>query len=160
MFLRVLRFVRLPLLMLLLYALGRFWIGVKGVPYAPRGNAIFSVVGLTIISSIYFGALSRKVGGFGWLGTILVGFVVGLWAQLLVFALTLISYSAHLTTSYYLNWDSLNLKEGAPPATMNQLLAIRAGGLVTNVIIAIVAALIGRLLGVLVSAPARDVGAG
>ena len=155
MFLRVLRFVRLPLLMLLLYALLRLLIGIRGVPYEPRGNAMFSVVGLTIISSIYFGALSRKVGGFGWLGTVLVGFVLGLWAQILVFALTLISFSAHLTTSYYIHWDSLNLPPGSVPTSMGQLIGIRAGGLVANLIIAIVAALIGRLLGVLVSAPAQ-----
>jgi len=144
----------LPLLLLLLYALFRLWIGIRGVPYAPRGNAMFSVVGLTIISSIYFGALSRKVGGFGWLGTVLVGVVLGLWAQILVFALTLISFSAHLTTSYYIHWDSLNLPPETAPTSMGQLIAIRAGGLVANLIIAIVAALIGRVLGVLVSAPA------
>ena len=62
---RVLRFVRLPLLLLLIFAAARFSLGVAGVPYAPRGNAMFSIVGLTFISSFYFGALSRRVGGFG-----------------------------------------------------------------------------------------------
>ncbi len=152
MFSQVLRFVRLPLLLILLFALFRLAIGLRGVPYAPRGNAMFSVVGLTIISSIYFGALSRKVGGFGWLGTVLVGGVIGLWAQILVFALTLISYSAQLNNSYYLHWDSLGFKEPTP-VSMNQLLAIRGGGLVVNIIIAIIAALIGRALAALAPAP-------
>lgn len=152
MFPRVLRFVRLPLLLILIYAVFRLIIGLRGVPYAPRGNAMFSVVGLTIISSIYFGALSRKVGGFSWLGTILVGFVIALWAQILVFALTLISYSAHLSNSYYLHWDALGFKEPTP-VSMNQLLAIRGGGLIANIIIAIVAALLGRVLGVLAPTP-------
>ena len=154
MFPRVLRFVRLPLLLILIFAVLRLIIGLKGVPYAPRGNAMFSVVGLTIVSSIYFGALSRKVGGFSWLGTMLVGLVIALWAQILVFALTLISYSAHLSNSYYLHWDALGFKEPTP-VSMNQLLAIRGGGLLANIIIAIVAALLGRVLGVLAPTP-RD----
>ena len=65
---RVLEFVRLPLVLLVIYAAARFSLGLAGVPYAPRGNAMVSVVELTIISSIYF-ALSGKVGGFGWAGT-------------------------------------------------------------------------------------------
>jgi hypothetical protein len=152
MFSQVLRFVRLPLLLILIYAVLRLIIGLRGVPYAPRGNAMFSVVGLTIISSIYFGALSRKVGGFSWLGTILVGLVIALWAQILIFALTLLSYSAHLSNSYYLHWDALGFKEPTP-VSMNQLLAIRGGGLLANIIIAIVAALLGRVLGVLAPTP-------
>ena len=74
---RVLRFVRLPLLLLLIFAVARFALGAKGVPYAPRGNAMFSIVGLTFVSCFYFGALSRRVGGFGWGGTALVGYSIG-----------------------------------------------------------------------------------
>ncbi|MFL6210489.1 MAG: hypothetical protein ACJ74W_16655 [Pyrinomonadaceae bacterium] len=156
MFSQVLRFVRLPLLLILIYAVMRLIIGLNGVPYAPRGNAVFSVVGLTIISSLYFGALSRKVGGFGWLGTVLVGFIIALWAQILIFTLTLISYSAHLNNSYYLHWDSLGFKEPMP-VTMNQLLAIRGGGLVVNIILGIVAALLGRaLFGMLAPTPRSE----
>lgn len=146
MFSQVFRFVRLPLVLILIWAALRFFIGLRGVPYAPRGNAMFSVVGLTLISSIYFGALSGKVGGFRWLGTVLVGLLIGLWAQILVFALTVISFGAHLTNSYYLNWDSLNLPPNSAPASLGQLVGIRAGGLVANIILAIIAALIGRLL--------------
>jgi len=154
MFSQVLRFVRLPIVLILIWAVLRFIVGLRGVPYAPRGNAMFSVVGLTIISSIYFGALSGKVGGFRWLGTVLVGLLIGLWAQILVFALTIISFSAHLTNSYYINWDSLNLPPNTAPTSMGQLVGIRAGGLVANIIIAIIAVLIGRVLfGLLVSAP-------
>src|SRR5215210_194694 len=100
MFPQVLRFVRLPLLLLVIYATARFSIGLAGVPYAPRGNAMFSVLGLAIISGFYFGALSRRVGGFGWLGTILVGIVIGFFAQVLIFTFTLVSYAANLNTYY------------------------------------------------------------
>jgi hypothetical protein len=150
---RAIRFVRLPWLLLLLFALGRFWLGVRGVPYAPRGNAMFSVVVLTIVTAIIYGALSKRVGGFGWGGTVLVGLLIGLFAQVLVFALTVISFSGHFETSYYLNPDALNIHEG-DPVTMGLILGARTGGLVVNSIIAIVAACLGRLLSALAPAPA------
>ncbi len=150
---RVLRFVRLPLLMLVIYAAARFWLGASGVPYAPRGNAMFSIVGLTFISSVYFGALSRRVGGFGWGGTLLVGYAIGLFAQILIFTATWISYAAGVETSYFRHWDALNV----PPDTvvsMGQALQTRVGGLVVGPIVSAVAACIGRVLGGLAPAPA------
>ena len=85
---RVVRFVRLPLVLLTIYAVGRFLLGANGVAYAARGNSVFWVVGLTFISAIYFGALSRRVGGFGWGGTALVGATIGVYGQNLVFIAT------------------------------------------------------------------------
>jgi hypothetical protein len=152
---RVLRFVRLPWLLLLLFALGRFWLGVRGVPYAPRGNAIFSVVVLTIVSSIYFGALSKRVGKFGWGGTALVGLFIGLFAQVLVYALTVISFTGHFDTSYYLNPDALNVPDGTA-VTMALIVRARTGGLVVNSIIATVFACLGRLISALAPAPAES----
>lgn len=150
---RVLRFVRLPLLMLLLYAVARFALGANGVPYAPRGNAMFSIVGLTFVSAIYFGALSRRVGGFGWGGTALVGLSLGLWGQILIFLATWLSYAAGIEASYFRHWDALNVPEGTvvPMATAMQT---RAVGLVVGSLIPIVPALVGRLLGGLAPDPA------
>ena len=152
MIMKVLRFIRLPLLLLLLFALARFLLGLRGVPYAPRGNAMFSVVVLTLVSSFYFGALSKRVGGFGWGGTALVGLSIGLFAQILVFSLTLISFLGHLDTSYYLNPDSLSIPEGTP-ITMSVILQTRIGGLVVNAILAVIAACLGRLLSALAPRP-------
>ena len=76
---RVLRFVRLPLLLLTIFAVARFLLGANGVPHAPRGNAMFSIVGLSFVSSFYFGAMSRRLGGFKWGGTALVGYSIGLY---------------------------------------------------------------------------------
>ncbi len=152
---RVLRFVRLPLLMLVIYAAARFLLGVQGVPYAPRGNAMFSVVGLTFISCVYFGALSRRVGGFGWGGTLLVGYSIGLFAQILIFLATWISYAAGIETSYFRHWDALNV----PPDTvvpMGQALLARVGGLVVAPVVSTIVACIGRVLGGLAPAPAAS----
>jgi hypothetical protein len=150
-FLRTLKFVRLPFVIVAVYALGRFLVGLNGVPYAPRGNAMFSVFAATAIASFLFGGLSGKVGGFGWGGSALVGALIGLWAQLWIFCLTALSYLMSANT-YYNHWDSLNVPEGTS-VPMSQALAARAFGLVVNVIIAAIVALIGRACGALAPKP-------
>jgi hypothetical protein len=149
---RILRFIRLPLLLIFLFAVGRFILGVVGVPYTPRGNAIFSVLGLTLVSSFYWGALSGRVGGFSWLGAALVGIALGLFAQILIFSATALSYALDLNT-YYRHWDALNVPEGTV-VPLQQALRIRAGGLVVGPIMTGIVALIGRALGAL--APGRQ----
>jgi hypothetical protein len=149
---RVLRFVRLPLLLLLIFAAARFTLGAKGVPYAPRGNAMFSIVGLTFVSAFYFGALSKRVAGFGWGGTALTGYTLGLFAQILIFTATWLSYAAGVEGSYFRHWDALNVPEGTV-VSMGSALQVRAGALVVGPLIAIVPALIGRLAGALAPEP-------
>jgi hypothetical protein len=148
MIVRVLRFVRLPLVLLSIFAVARFSLGAAGVPYAPRGNAMFSIVGLSLVSSFYFGALSRKLGGFGWGGTLLVGYSIGLFAQILIFAATWLSYAANIETSYFRHWDALNVPAGTL-VPMGTALAARAGGLLVGPIFAVVPAAIGRALSAL-----------
>ena len=139
---RVLRFVRLPLVLIAVWTIARFVVGLAGTPYAPRGNAMFSVVGATIICALIYGAMSNRIGNFSWVGTILVGLVLGLWSQILIFTATLISYLADLNT-YFRHWDALNVPEGTV-VPMAQAMTARAGGLAVGPIMIIVIALIGR----------------
>jgi hypothetical protein len=139
---RVLSFIRLPILLLVIYAAARFSLGPAGVPYAPRGNAMFSVLGLAIISSFYFGALSRRIGGFGWGGTALTGYAIGLVAQILIFLATWISFAAGLET-YFRHWDSLNVPEGTV-VPLADAMRSRVVGLVVGPVLPLIAALIGR----------------
>lgn len=149
----VVRFVLLPWLLLLIWAIARFSLGLAGVPYAPRGNAMFSIVGLTLISCIYFGALSRRVGGFNWKGTVLTGIAIGLFGQVLIFLGTLVSYLAGLPT-YFVHWDALNVPEGTT-VPMAAAMGARAGGLLFGGIITpAIIALLGRALSGL--APGTD----
>lgn len=143
MFQRVLRFVRLPLLLIVIWTVLRFLNGpVFGTPYAPRGNAMFSILGLTIVCGLIYGALSNRVGNFSWVGTILIGVVLGLFSQILIFLATLISYVAEIDT-YFRHWDALNIPEGTT-ATMAQALKTRAGGFIAGPILGTITALIGR----------------
>ena len=145
MFSQVIRFVRLPLLLLLLFAVGRFSLGLARVPYFPRGTAIFSIVVLAFISSFYFGALSGKVGGFGWGGALLCGTVIGFAAQILIFTATLVSYLGDFNT-YFRHWDALNVPEGTV-VPMAQAMQARAGGLLIGPVFTTIAAALGRSLG-------------
>ena len=140
---RALRFIRLPILLLVIYTIARFSVGALGVPYAPRGNAMFSVLGLAIISGFYFGALSRRVGGFGWGGTALVGYSIGLVAQILIFLATWISFAAGLET-YFRHWDALNVPEGTV-VPIAAAMRSRVVGLVVGPILPLITSLLGRL---------------
>ena len=144
---QVIRFVRLPLLLLFLFTVGRFALGLAGVPYFPRGTAIFSVVVLSLISGLYFGALSGKLGGFGWGGALLSGAVIGFAAQILIFTATLISYLGDFNT-YFRHWDALNVPEGTV-VPMAQAMRARTGGLLVGPLLVVVAAAIGRSLSAL-----------
>lgn len=142
---RVIRFIRLPIVMLLLYTIGRFTLGALNVPYAPRGNAIFSIFGLAIISSAYFGALSKKIGGFSWGGTLLTGYSIGLTAQILIFIATFLSFALGIETSYFRHWDSMNVPEGTV-VPMARAMTSRAVGLAVGPLLPTIASAIGRAL--------------
>ncbi|HEV2801245.1 MAG TPA: hypothetical protein VGW12_12150 [Pyrinomonadaceae bacterium] len=139
---RVLRFVRLPLVLIIIWTIARFSLGLAGIPYAPRGNAMFSILGVTIICTLIYGAMSNRVGNFTWVGTILIGVVLGLFSQILIFLATLISYVADLDT-YFRHWDALNVPEGTT-VPMATALMTRAGGFIAGPVIGTIMALIGR----------------
>jgi len=142
----IITFIKLPMLLVLIWSLLRFSLGVFfGVPYAPRGNAMFSLVGLTLISSIYYGAISHSVMGYDWKGTLLTGTFIGLSAQIFIFVLSIVSLAAGLEGSYYIHWDSINIQEGES-MSMGGLVQLRFVGIIVNCIIAAVAASIGRAL--------------
>ena len=143
MFARVLRYVRLPLVLLLIWAALRFMMQpVFNIPYEPRGNAALSVAAVTIISGLIYGAMSNRVGRFNWLGTILVGAVIGFFAQLLIFTATLVSFAAGIDT-YFTHWDALNLPRDTK-AQMGPAMTARAFGLLFGPLNGAVIALIGR----------------
>jgi hypothetical protein len=159
----VLRFVRMPLLLVTIWAAVRFILGVVGVPYAPRGNAMFSLYSVMMLSCLYFGALSKNLAGFKWGGTILTGVTIGVYSQILILLATVISYAGGLNTSYFVHWDALNVDpatltppvemadalvhpEHVPMPPMSQALVGRLSGIVINGVIAGVFAVLGRLL--------------
>ena len=114
---------------------------------------MFSIVGLTYISCIYWGALTRRVVAMNWKGTVLTGIAIGLFGQVLIFLATLISLVGGLQT-YFLHWDALNIPEGST-IDFGRTLVVRAQGVIFGgTVVPAVFALIGRALGGLAPRPA------
>ena len=147
MFTQVLKLLRLPMLLLVVFTIGRFYLGFREVPYAPRGSSIFSIVVLNAISCIYFGALSGKIMRMPWQATLMIGLILALFSQVLVLSATIISYEAQIKTSYFLHWDALNIPEGKI-LTLGEIIGIRVRGLLIGApITSIITSFIGRGLG-------------
>jgi hypothetical protein len=152
----VLRLIRLPLLMITIWVIARFCMGLSGVSYTPRGNAIFSVLNMTWISCFYFGAVSRRLGGFNWKGVLLIGIFLGVYAQTLIFLATLVSYLGDFKTSYFIHWDALNVAEGTV-VPMSQAMMARGGGIVLGgTIFPAIITFFGRFMGRLIPASAAQ----
>ena len=145
---KVLQLIRLPLILIVILVIIRFILGARGVQYSARTNAATSVLMLTIWCSIIFGALSAKVNGLGWVGTILVGVFLGFFMESLVLIATVISYMANLNT-YFNNCDNLNV-DPCMAVPMSKALATRAQGLIGGPVTGMVMALVGRLFSKLI----------
>ncbi len=140
------------MVLILIVAIARLSLGPMGVEYGPRSNASFSVLVTNLISCIYFGSLTKKVGNFTWTQTILTGLTLGLFTQVIIFSFTTISYLAEIKNSYFTNWDALNVAPGTV-VPMAAALKARVGGLIVGPIISTVFVLIGRGLGFLAPQP-------
>ncbi len=140
-----LRLARPYLLLLAIFATGRFLQGVLGVPYA-RGHQVFSIVALTILSCVYYGAFTRRWRDYRLMQAIGFGVLLGLASQIVIFLLTLLSYSLSLQT-YFNHPTALNAADLERPVAFARALAVRTGGLVGNSIFSGIAGAIGWTLG-------------
>jgi len=149
-----LRLARPYFVLLAIFALARFLQGPFGVPYG-KGHHVFSIVTLTAFSCIYYGVFARRWRGYRLMQAILLAFVLGVVSQLVVLALTLLSYALSLET--YLNHPvALNLRPLAgsdlvagawEPVPLGQALSNRLGGLIGNSIFAGILGAIGWTAG-------------
>ncbi len=139
-----LRLARPYFVLLGIFATGRFLQGLLGFPYA-RGHQVFSIVILTVLSCVYYGAFSRRWRDYRLIQSIGLAAVLGLASQLVIVLLTLVSYAFSLQT-YFNHPTALNVANGQPVAFSHALL-IRAGGLVGNTIFSGIAGAIGWTLG-------------
>ncbi len=142
-----LRLARPYFVLLAIFAVGRFLQGLLGVPYV-RGHQVFSIVILTVVSAIYYGAFSRRWLDYRLIHAIAFGALLGLISQLVIFALTLLSYVLSLKT-YFNNPIALNAGWTAESVAFSRAVLTRTGGLVSNSIFAGIAGAIGWTLGAL-----------
>ena len=146
----VLKVVRLHLVLVAIFAIGRWAQGLGGLPYE-RGHQVFSLVAMTLLSCAFTAAFCRRWRGYGIGRALALGLLMGLVTQVVVFLSTVVSYALDLH-SYFNHPRALNVESAIPLA---QAVRIRAIGLVGNTVICAVAAGIGWLLGAHLPGPAE-----
>jgi hypothetical protein len=137
-----LRVARLYLVLLALFTVGRWAQSLGHVDYA-KAHHVFSIVTLTLLSSAFFAAFCRKWRGYSLLQAVMLGMILGLAAQLVIFLSTVISYGLGLHT-FFNHPTALNVEKDLP---MNEALLRRAGGLLAGPISNGIAAMLGWLMG-------------
>lgn len=125
-----LRLARLFFLLLAIFAVGRWTLSLKQVPY-DRGSPVFSLVTLTILSCLYYSAFARRWKGYRVLQAVMLSITLSFAAQLVILLSTLMSYAAGLDT-YFNHSIALNVEARAD---MAQAMTARAFGLVFNTLV-------------------------
>jgi hypothetical protein len=129
-----LRLARLFFVLLAIFATGRWFMSLK-VPYE-RGNPVFSVLTLTVISGLYYAAFARRWRGYSIGQAVVLSMLLALSTQLVIFASTLASYAAGLQTYWNhpiaLMGQEAGLGQSVPLA---QAMALRGFGLIFNTLV-------------------------
>jgi hypothetical protein len=107
---------RFYLLLLAIFSVGRWLQGVVGIPYE-RGH-----------QSIFYGAFCRRWLGYRPGQALVLGLLLGLASQIVIFAATLLSYGLGMHT-YFNNPRALNVEA---PIALGEALLRRLGGLFFN----------------------------
>jgi hypothetical protein len=137
-----LRLARLYFVLLGIVTTGRCIQGFLGVPY-DKGHHVFSIVILTIFSTIYYGAFARRWRSYRLSQSMGLGLILGLASQVVILLATVLSYALGLH-SYFNHPRALNVTEAVG---FGQALAIRLGGLVGNTVFAAIGGGLGWVLG-------------
>jgi hypothetical protein len=137
-----LRVARFYFLLLALFTVGRWAQSLMHVEYA-RGHHVFSIVTLTLLSSVYFSAFCRRWRGYSLLEAAMLGMMLGLAAQLVIVLSTALSYALGMHT-FFNHPTALNASAEVP---LNEALVRRLEGLVAGPISNGIVAILGWILG-------------
>ena len=134
---------RLYLVLLAIVTLGRWYLGnVAHVPYAVATDKM-SIVIVTLLSSIFYGAFCRKWQGFGVLQALILAALLGFMGQIVVLLSTVLSYALGVD-SYFTFPKAL---QSDVPLSVGSAVVVRARGLLGNTVGSAIAGMIGWLLG-------------
>jgi len=139
-----LRILRLYFLLLALFTVGR--LAMTHVPYE-KGHQVFSLVTLTALSAIYYGAFSRRWLGYRVSQAALLGVLIGLSAQFVIFTVTLLSFSLGFDNYFTHPRALLGVNAPPDPIAFGPAMAMRAGGLFANTVTATIVACLGWAMG-------------
>jgi hypothetical protein len=144
-----LRILRLYFLLLAIFTIGR--LAMTAVPYE-KGHQVFSLVTLSALSAIYYGAFSRRWLGYRVSQAALLGVLIGVSTQIVIFTVTLVSYG--LGVDNYFTHPRALLGVNAPldPIAFGRAMGMRLGGLFANTITATIVSTLGWAMGGLLPA--------
>ena len=137
-----LRLARPFFVLLAVFAAGRWTVSLRGVPYE-RGTLGFSIVILTLISVLYYGAFARRWRGYRVVQAMGLAVTLAVAAQLVILVSTVASYALGLDT-YFNHPVALNAEA---PMSMGQAVLTRAFGLVVNSLLNGIGGALGWALG-------------
>jgi len=146
-----LRVARLYMLLLAIFTVGRWLQGaVLKTPY-DRGHHVFSIVILTTLSAVYYGAFCRRWRGYRLGQAVVLGLLLGFMSQVVIFLATFVSYALDVDT-YFRAPRALNVEL---PIPMADAMLRRTGGLVVNSINTGIAGALGWAMGKLLPEDGR-----
>ena len=140
-------FICLPILLVVLFFIGRMVMGLTGAPY-DDANRVFSMVILQMHLAILWAAVGRVHKKYTLTEAVTAVVMIILLSQVLIWIATVAAYMTHSST--YFNY----------PAALNQrttvsfgaAMLIRAGGLIGNCIMGAILGTIGWFMGALIPA--------
>jgi hypothetical protein len=136
------RLARLYLVVLAIFTVGRWIMGLKGVPYE-KGHHVFSIVILTALSCFYYAAFTRRWRGYRLFPAVGLAATLGLISQTVILSATALSYALGLDT-YFTHPTALNTDAAMP---VGAALVRRLSGLVWNTIMSGIIGGLGWALG-------------
>ena len=137
-----LKLLRFYFWILALFTLGRWGLSLGGAEYA-KTHQVFSLVTLALIASAHHAAFARAFAGYNLSRAVVLGALIGLSTQVVIFVSTGLSYVLGLHTFFNVP-AALNSPE---PVAFGAAMAARSVGLVVNTILNVIAALIGYAMG-------------
>ena len=139
-----LRLARLYFVLLAIFTIGRWIVGVRGVPYE-RGRDWFSIVILTVVSCLYYAAFTRRWRGYRLFSAVGLAMTLAFSSQVVILLATALSYGLGVDT-YFTHPTALN----APgPLPVGQAMVVRVQGLIGNTISSGIIGGLGWALGAL-----------
>lgn len=145
-----LRVARLYFVMLGIVTVGRWLMGVAGVPYV-QGHHVFSIVILTTFAALFYGAFGRRWLGWHSSQAAILGALIGFTSQVVILLAMLLAFALDVET-YFNHSIAINVRalgEEAVTISFLQGLKARAAGLVFNTLATSLIALLGWAMGAL-----------
>jgi hypothetical protein len=140
-----LKLARPYMIALAIVALGRWVLSLRGYPYE-KGTDKFSIVILTMIAAVLYGAFARRFCKYTILQAAGLGATLALIGQIVVVASTLASYAIGRQT-YFNHPLAVGIRDATVVVPFATAVTVRAGGLVVNVLFSGVLGAIGWAFG-------------